>query len=121
MGVCTGSALLARAGLLDCRRATTNRMDCLWTLPFGPEVDWIGRARWVEDGKFFTSSGVSAGMDMCLAVIAHRLGRETEHQVARRAEYSWHDDAASDPSRWSTGSPWSPPRMPRFKTFDGDL
>ncbi len=97
MGVCTGSALLARAGLLDGRRATTNKMDFLWTLPFGPNVDWIGSARWVEDGKFFTSSGVSAGMDMCLAVIAHHLGREQALQVARWAEYRWHEDASSDP------------------------
>ncbi len=97
MGVCTGCALLARSGLLDGRKATTNKMDFLWTLPFGPRVDWIGRARWVEDGKFFTSSGVSAGMDMCLAVISHHLGRETALRVATSAEYSWHEDASSDP------------------------
>lgn len=97
MSVCTGAALLAKLGLLDGRRATTNKMDFQWVASFGPEVDWIGQARWVEDGRFFTSSGVSAGMDMCLAVIAHHVSREAALTVARNAEYTWHDDASWDP------------------------
>jgi transcriptional regulator GlxA family with amidase domain len=97
MGVCTGSALLARTGLLDGRNATTNKMDFEWALPYGPNVNWIGKARWVEDGKYFTSSGVSAGMDLSLAVISKTLGKETALQVARWSEYSWHEDASSDP------------------------
>ncbi|MEO9528022.1 DJ-1/PfpI family protein [Roseibium sp.] len=97
MSVCTGSALLARTGVLDGRKATTNKMRFNWAVQFGPKVDWIGKARWVEDGKFFTSSGVSAGMDMSLAVIARVLDRETARHVARCAEYSWTEDPASDP------------------------
>ena len=68
--VCTGAALLARAGLLDGKRATTNKRAFAWVASQGPEVNWIKQARWVEDGKFATSSGVSAGIDMALALIA---------------------------------------------------
>lgn len=97
MGVCTGSALLARSGLLDGRNATTNKNDFAWSMPFGPEVNWVGKARWVEDGKFFTSSGVSAGMDMSLAVIAKLIGLQQAQKIATHAEYSWHRDATVDP------------------------
>lgn len=97
MSVCTGGALLASTGVLDGRDATTNKMDFQWAVPFGPKVNWIGKARWVEDGKFFTSSGVSAGMDMSLAVIARLLGHETAMHVAKCAEYTWNNDASNDP------------------------
>lgn len=95
--VCTGSALLARAGLLDDVRATTNKMAFEWATSQGQKVNWAKQARWVEDGKFFTSSGVSAGMDMALAVIAKLLGQETAERAATRAEYEWHRDAGWDP------------------------
>lgn len=97
MSVCTGSALLASAGLLDGRRATSNKMSFSWVRQQGPDVDWVARARWVEDDRFFTSSGVSAGMDMSLAVISRLLDRAAADKVARIAEYEWHDDAARDP------------------------
>ena len=95
--VCTGSALLARAGILDGVRATTNKKAFAWVTSQGPNVIWEKQARWVEDGKFFTSSGVSAGMDMSLAVIAKLLGRDTAIQVAVGAEYDWHEDPGWDP------------------------
>ncbi len=97
MSVCTGSALLARSGILDGRRATTNKAAFNWVCPFGPNVDWVAKARWVEDGNFFTSSGVSAGMDMSLAVIAHLLGKPAAVEVANKAEYDWHQDTSWDP------------------------
>jgi putative intracellular protease/amidase len=95
--VCTASALLARAGMLDGRRATSNKIAFDWVKDQGPGVHWVRKARWVEDGKFFTSSGVSAGMDMTLAMIARLLGRTAAEDAAQRAEYLWHDDPASDP------------------------
>ncbi len=97
MSVCTGSALLAKAGLLDGRKATSNKMSFAWVKEQGPEVDWVDKARWVEDGQLFTSSGVSAGMDMSLAVIEHLFDKDKAHEVARYAEYDWHEDAARDP------------------------
>ena len=60
-------------------------------------VEWIAKARWIEDGKFFTFSGISAGMDMTLAVIAKLCGREKSLEIARRAEYEWHEDRSWDP------------------------
>lgn len=97
MGVCTGAALLARAGLLDGMRATTCKQDFAWTLPFGSGVDWVRKARWVQHGKFFTSSGVSAGIDMSLAVIEQEFGPRTAERIAREAEYEWHRDPTWDP------------------------
>jgi transcriptional regulator GlxA family with amidase domain len=95
--VCTGSALLAKAGLLDGLKATTNKLAFDWVASQGPQVAWQRRARWVEDGKFFTSSGVSAGMDMSLALIARMLGIERAKQAAHWAEYVWHNEPDNDP------------------------
>ena len=55
------------------------------------------QARWVEDGKFFTSSGVSAGMDMALGLIARLSGEDAAEQVATWTEYEWHRDPEWDP------------------------
>jgi transcriptional regulator GlxA family with amidase domain len=97
MTVCTGAALFARAGLLDGRRATTNKMVFHWVAEQGPKVQWVKEARWVEDGKFVTSSGVSAGMDMALAVIARIAGEQMSQTLAIGTEYEWHRDAGWDP------------------------
>jgi transcriptional regulator GlxA family with amidase domain len=95
--VCTGAALLARAGLLDGRRATSNKFSFNWVTQQGPAVEWVKQARWVEDGKFATSSGVAAGIDMTLALIARLAGAETAEQIAIRMEYEWHRDPSWDP------------------------
>lgn len=97
MTVCTGSILLAMSGQLDGHRATTNKIDFTQTVHLGPKVDWVKQARWVEDGKFFTSSGVSAGIDMALAVVAHVFSLETARELALGSEYEWHEDAGWDP------------------------
>jgi transcriptional regulator GlxA family with amidase domain len=97
MSVCTGSALLARAGVLDGRRATGNKMFFQWVTEQGPRVEWVRAARWVEDWPFATSSGVSAGIDMALAVIAKLFGPELADRLAVAAEYDWHRDPAWDP------------------------
>jgi hypothetical protein len=48
------------------------------------QVNWRTHARWIEDGKFFTSSGVSATMDICLALIARFLGDAEAGHVATK-------------------------------------
>jgi putative intracellular protease/amidase len=95
--VCTGAAILARAGLLDGRRATSNKAVFGWVAEQGPKVVWVPVARWVQDGKFVTSSGVSAGIDMALQLIADLDGQETAETIARGMEYEWHRDAGWDP------------------------
>lgn len=95
--VCTGSAILAKAGLLDGLRATGNKMNFSFVMSQGPKVDWVKEARWVEHDKFFTSSGVSAGMDMSLGLIEKVLGKEAAKQSAIWAEYDWHEDSGWDP------------------------
>ena len=97
MAVCTGTILLGMSGLLDGRRATTNKIDFTQTVHLAPNVEWVKEARWVEDGKFFTSSGVSAGMDMALAVAADLFGIEKAEEMAVGCEYTWHRDATRDP------------------------
>ena len=101
--VCTGSFLLARTGLLDGRKATSNKRVFQLVKTNAPRVNWIARTRWVEDGKYFTSSGVSAGMDMALAVIARLCGREKSLEIANRAEYEWHEDSSWDPFATAAG------------------
>jgi transcriptional regulator GlxA family with amidase domain len=97
MTVCTGTALFARAGVLDGRKATTNKLAFHWVAEQGPKVEWVRQARWVEDGKFFTSSGVSAGMDMSLAAISRIAGEQVSEALAMAAEYDWHRDSTWDP------------------------
>ena len=97
MSVCSGSAILARAGLLDGRRATSNKQLFKLATAQSDQVEWLDHARWVEDGPFVTSSGVSAGTDMALAVIARLCGDEHAQRIADFTEYQWHRDAFDDP------------------------
>ena len=95
--VCTGSALLAKAGVLDGLRATSNKLAFAWASAQSEKVQWQQQARWVEDGKVFSSSGVSAGIDMALAVIAKLVSEQAAEDAANFAEYTWQRDADCDP------------------------
>lgn len=97
MAVCTGTIVLGMTGLLDERRATTNKQDFTATIHHAPQVNWVKEARWVEDGKFFSSSGVSAGMDMALAVLSDLYGKAKAEETAVGTEYLWHQDPHQDP------------------------
>ncbi|GAA4317209.1 DJ-1/PfpI family protein [Compostibacter hankyongensis] len=94
--VCTGSALLAKTGLLDGKGATTNKRAFDWVITNGPNVLWNKKARWVVDGKFYTSSGVSAGMDMALGFLGDRHGVDVARKVAVGIEYNWTEDKDND-------------------------
>lgn len=95
--VCTGSALLAKAGLLKGHKATSNKAFFSLATSQDVSVDWQGKARWVEDGKFITSSGVSAGTDMALGLVAKLYGAERAGLLAHSLEYEWNNDPTNDP------------------------
>ncbi|KAL1922160.1 uncharacterized protein VTP21DRAFT_10802 [Calcarisporiella thermophila] len=95
--VCTGSALVAKTGLLDGKNATSNKKSFDWVMQQGPNVKWIRRARWVEDGNILTSSGVQAGMDMTNYLIGKLYSEEIAKQVSDRMEYAPHTDPTWDP------------------------
>jgi transcriptional regulator GlxA family with amidase domain len=57
----------------------------------------VPEARRVVDGKYWMSSGVSAGIDMALALIPHIAGEPRARTLAQYLEYEWHDDPAWDP------------------------
>ncbi|WP_309398884.1 DJ-1/PfpI family protein [Cerasicoccus maritimus] len=95
--VCTGAGLLAKAGLLNGKRATTNKLAYAWATSQGPETEWIAEARWVADGNTLTSAGVTAGMDMALALIAEIMDLDAAREAARYAEYTWNEAPGNDP------------------------
>ncbi|PKV09456.1 DJ-1/PfpI family protein [Bifidobacterium asteroides] len=95
--VCTGSALLAAAGVLDGRRATSNDLAFDWVVSMGERVDWIKDARWVVDGKFRTSSGISAGIDMALAFVEDTCGSDAADKASTQMEYIRNRDSGYDP------------------------
>jgi transcriptional regulator GlxA family with amidase domain len=82
--VCTGSLILAAAGLLEGRKATTHWsfLDVLGRLGATPT-----RERWVEDGNAITAAGVSAGIDMGLALVARLAGETIARSIQAIIEY----------------------------------
>ncbi|KAI1111876.1 class I glutamine amidotransferase-like protein [Nemania sp. NC0429] len=95
--VCTGSAILAQTGLLDGRRATSNMRSWDWATAQGPAVTWVRQARWVVDGNIWTSSGVSAGIDLMFAFIADQYGEDVAERLAHVAEYVRNTDPNNNP------------------------
>jgi transcriptional regulator GlxA family with amidase domain len=81
--VCTGAFLLAKAGLLDGRRATTHWASCADLATRYPAVTVEADPIFVRDGNVATSAGVTAGMDLALALVEEDLGRDTALAAAR--------------------------------------
>jgi transcriptional regulator GlxA family with amidase domain len=81
--VCNGAFLLAEAGLLEGRRATTHWAAGDELARRYPSVDVDTDPIFVRDGNVYTSAGVSAGMDLALALVEEDLGREAALEVAR--------------------------------------
>src|SRR5262245_46448432 len=82
--VCSGTFFLAAAGALDGRRAATHWSEVEALKRFRPAVEVDGDAIHIEDGGIWTSAGVTAGMDLALAMIEADLGREVTLAIARR-------------------------------------
>jgi transcriptional regulator GlxA family with amidase domain len=87
--VCTGSFLLAAAGLLDGRRATTHWATIDGLRELRPQANVLADTRVVDEGEIVTSAGVSAGIDMALHVVARLHGDEIARRTARDMEYDW--------------------------------
>jgi transcriptional regulator GlxA family with amidase domain len=81
--VCTGAFVLAGAGLLDGRRATTHWTRCKELQTQFPNVQVEDAPIYVRDGDVYTSAGVTAGIDLALALVEEDLGREVASLVAR--------------------------------------
>lgn len=96
LSICTGSVLLAKTGELDNRKATSNKKAFEWVQSVSSNVNWIRKARWVVDGKYYTSSGVSAGMDMALGFVNDIYGIDKATEVARDIEYIWNTNKNTD-------------------------
>lgn len=94
--VCTGSAILAKTGLLDHKKATSNKRSFEWVKSCSDKVLWVNEARWVVDSNYYTSSGVSAGIDMALGFVADQFGVEEARKIAFRIEYRWLEDKDAD-------------------------
>ena len=85
LSVCSGSFILAAAGVLDGRKATTHWMyadidgrRCTRLIDVDPDV------LYVQDGRIITSAGTAAGLDACLHLLRQELGAEMTNRIARR-------------------------------------
>lgn len=103
LSVCTGAGLLAKTGYLDGKKATSNKIAWPWVIGQNAEVDWQCLPRWIGqiDQKaqrgYMTSAGVSAGIDMMLAVINQLFGAEVVLNTQNMMEYSWQNMPENDP------------------------
>lgn len=92
--VCTGSFLLAQAGLLEGGKATTHWGSIERMRETFPSIEVQENVRWVDDGAVVSSAGVSAGIDMSLHVIERLVGRAAAENSARLMEYEYWQPAA---------------------------
>jgi len=87
MSACAGTIPLASAGVLEGKRATTNKMLFrAIEATTSKNITWVPKARWVVDGNVWTSSGVTAGSDMALAFLEHLVGAKAARQVRGTVE-----------------------------------
>lgn len=89
LSVCTGALLLARAGLLDGREATTHHGAFDLLREIAPTATVHEDRRYVDNGKIVTSAGIAAGIDASLHVVARLLGRGVAEATAHHMEYLW--------------------------------
>lgn len=96
ISICTGASLLSRAGVLEGRRATTNKRSWAWATSHGNNITWIPTARWVQDGNVWSSSGVSAGIDAMYAFVSSVYGEDVATFLSLSLEYTrelhWYED-----------------------------
>jgi transcriptional regulator GlxA family with amidase domain len=89
LSVCTGSLLLAKAGLLTGLSATTHHAALDLLCEVAPGTNIRRDVRLVDNGRVITSAGVAAGIDMSFHVVARLLGNEVAQAAAEYIEYPW--------------------------------
>jgi len=87
--VCTGAFLLAQAGFLKSKKATTHWQDCDDLQKSYPDVTVLHSQRWVDEGKFITSAGISSGIDMSLYLVSRLVSQELAEKTAAQMEFEW--------------------------------
>ncbi|KAF4450989.1 hypothetical protein F53441_5980 [Fusarium austroafricanum] len=87
MTICTGAGVAARSGVLDGHLATTNKNAWVTMKEMGPKVNWVSPARYVIDGKVWSSSGVTSGLDIIFAFIGTFWGTEQSDRIASIIEH----------------------------------
>lgn len=87
--VCTGAFILAKAGLLSGLKVTTHWEDIPDLRRSHPDLTVVDSVRWVDEGEFVTSGGISAGIDMSLHLVARLAGSELANRTARQMEFDW--------------------------------
>ncbi|MCU0545508.1 MAG: DJ-1/PfpI family protein [Oscillatoriaceae cyanobacterium Prado104] len=87
LSVCTGSLLLAKAGLLEGLTATTHHQALELLKELAPHTTVVGDRRFVDNGKIITSGGIAAGIDMSLYVVGKLLGSAAAEKTANHMEY----------------------------------
>jgi AraC family transcriptional activator FtrA len=92
MSLCTGAFILAAAGLLDGRVATTHWSECAQLARGHPRVRVDPRVLYVDDGDLLTSAGSAASVDLCLHVVQQDFGAEAATRVARELVVPLHRD-----------------------------
>jgi transcriptional regulator GlxA family with amidase domain len=97
IAVCTGNALIARAGLLDGKKATGNKKSWAWLTTQSDKVHWIAQARWVVSSpKIWSTSGVSAGVDGTLNWVSTVYGEAVATDLAHGLEWRRVTDPSDD-------------------------
>jgi transcriptional regulator GlxA family with amidase domain len=88
LSVCTGSLLLAKAGILEGLRATTHHTAFDRLADLAPHTKIVSNKKYVDNGSVVTSAGVSTGIDMCLFVVGKIAGEVSAVKTAENMEYS---------------------------------
>lgn len=91
--VCTGAFLLAKAGLLSGKSATTHWEDIEELRAAFPGINVLTHRRWVDEETVVTSAGISAGIDMSLHLVERLASRELALKTARQMEFDWTENS----------------------------
>ena len=87
--VCTGAFLLARAGVLKSKAATTHWEDINDLRSMFPDIEIKKDVRWVDEGNVVTAAGISAGIDMSLHLVARAANKDLADRTAKQMEFEW--------------------------------